>query len=182
MSLYRATPKLLNRIMTGRIPARAFVVGPPTNNMGVVIGEIVGCVTPGSPGVTNHIDGLQFRDQIDPSTGSFTMPAGMSPVTESMPNGFTGPQPTVRCEIRNSSDVHEKGACHAPLTGGAPIFMNRYFEADFPVGVNGGWLNYMVQNGWFAAAGALTNASVPAAVNIDLVSQSVRNGSRTGES
>lgn len=182
MALYRATAKLINRIMTGRIPARAFVVGALTNDMGVVIGEIIGCASPGHKSVTNIIDGLQFRDQIDPSTGAFTMPAGMSPVTESLPNGFTGPQPTVRCEIRNSSDVHEKGSCHAPLAGGAPIFMNRYFEADFPAGVNGGWLSYMVQNGWFASAGALTNASVPAAVNIDLVSQTVRNGSRTGES
>ncbi len=170
MALYRATPKLINRIMTGRIPARAFVVGPPTNNLGVVNGEIVGCVTPGSPSVTNHIDGLKFRDQIDPSTGSFTMPTGMGADTESSPNAFTGAQPRVRCEIQ-SHLIHESGI------GGlapAPIFMNRYFEADFPTGVYAGWLNYLVQNGWFASAGALTNASVPAAVNIDLVAQTQR--------
>lgn len=34
MALYRAIPKLINRIMTGRIPVRAFVVGAPTNSNG----------------------------------------------------------------------------------------------------------------------------------------------------
>lgn len=179
MSLFRATPKLLNRIMTGRIPARAFVVGPPTNELGMPNGQIADNATPGSPGVTNHIDGLKFRDQIDPSTLSFTMPAGMGPVGESSPNGHTGAQPTVRVEIRSASSIIESGGCNAPLPG-SPIFLNRYFEADFPTGTDAGWINYLVQNGWFASAGALTNAGVPAALNVNLPALTSRTGSRTG--
>lgn len=181
MALYRATPKLLNRIMTGRIPARAFVVGPPTNELGVPNGQIADNATPGSPGVTNHIGGLQFTDQIDPSTGSFSMPTGMGPVSESSPNGHTGAQPTVRVEIRSASSIIESGGCNAPLPG-SPIFLNRYFEADFPTGTSAAWIAYLVQNGWFAAAGALTNANVPAALNVNLPALTSRTGSRTGES
>jgi hypothetical protein len=181
MSLYRATPKLLNRIMTGRIPSRAFVVGAPTNNMGVPNGQIADNATPGSPGVTNHIDGLKFRDQIDPSTLSFTMPAGMAPVSESLPHSITGAQPTVRVEIRSASSIIESGGSNAPLPG-SPFFLNRYFEADFPTGTNAGWINYLVQNGWFASAGALTNANVPAALNVNLPALTKSTGSRTGES
>ncbi len=177
MALYRATPKLINRIMSGRVPSRAFVVGAPTNDMGVPNGSIADNATPGSPGVTNHIGGLQFRDQIDPSTGSFSMPTGMGAVTESLPNGHTGAQPTVRCEIQ-APHIHETSL--APLPGG-PIFMNRYFEADFPAGT-ASITNYLVQNGWFAAAGALTNASVPAALNVHLPGMNSRCGSRAGES
>ncbi len=177
MSIYRATPKLINRIMTGRIPARAFVVGAPTDNMGVPNGQIADNATPGSPGATNHIDGLKFRDQIDPSTLSFTMPAGMAPVSESLPHSYTGAQPTVRCEIQ-APHIHETG--QGPLPGGQ-IFMNRYFEADFP-NLTASIRNYLVQNGWFASAGALTNASVPAALNVNLTTVEARSGSRTGES
>lgn len=164
MSLYRATPKLLNRIMSGRVPARAFVVGLAVDN-----------ATPGNPGVTNHIDGLKFRDQIDPATLSFSMPTGMGAVSESLPNGHTGPQPTVRCEIQ-APHIHETG--QGPLPGGQ-IFMNRYFEADFPVGT-ASITSYLVQNGWFSAAGALANASVPAAPNVNLPTVEARSGSRTG--
>ncbi len=180
MALYRATAKLLNRIMSGRIPARAFVVGQPTNSLGVPNGPPYDGATPGSPGVTNHIAGLQFRDQIDPLTGSFTMPTGMAPGGESLPHPHTALQPTVRCEIQ-APHIHELGGNNAPLPGG-PIFMNRYFEADFPTGTNAGWINYLVQNGWFSAAGSLTNASVPAAHNINLPPLTSRTGSRTGES
>lgn len=175
MSLYRATPKLINRIMTGRVPARAFVVGPSTDSLGVPNGQIADIASPGSPGVTNHIDGMKFRDQIDPSTLSFTMPAGMGPVGESSPNGHTGAQPTVRCEIQ-TQHIHETGL--SPLPGGQ-IFLNRYFEADFPTGT-ASITNYLVQNGWFSVAGALTNASVPAALNVNLPTVAARSGSRTG--
>lgn len=175
MALYRATPKLINRIMTGRIPARAFVVGPPTNELGVPNGQIVDNATPGSPGVTNHIDGLKFRDQIDPATLSFSMPTGMGAVSESSPNSQTGAQPTVRCEI-HTPHIHETSL--APLPGGQ-IFMNRYFEADFPNGT-ASITSYLVQNGWFASAGALTNASVPAALNVNLPTVEARSGSRAG--
>lgn len=174
MSLYRATPKLINRIMTGRIPARAFVVGPSTDSLGVPNGQIADNATPGSPGVTNHMDGLRFRDQIDPSTLSFTMPAGMGPVGESSPNGHTGSQPTARCEIQ-TQHIHETG--QGPLPGGQ-VFMNRYFECDFPNGT-ASIKNYLVQNGWFSAAGALANASVPAALNVNLPTVEARSGSRT---
>ena len=175
MALYRATPKLLNRIMTGRVPARAFIVGPSTDSLGVPNGQIADNATPGSPGVTNHIDGLKFRDQIDPSTLSFTMPAGIGPIGESSPNGHTGAQPTVRCEIQ-APHIHETG--QGPLPGGQ-IFMNRYFEADFPIGT-ASITSYLVQNGWFSAAGALTNANVPAALNVNLPTVEARSGSRTG--
>lgn len=164
MALYRATPKLINRIMSGRIPARAFVVNAAVSN-----------ATPGSPDVTNHIAGLQFRDQIDPSTGSFTMPAGMEPISESV-LGFDL-QCRVRCEIQ-APHIHELGGNNAPLPGG-PIFMNRYFEADFPVGT-ASITSYLVQRGWFSAAGSLTNASVPAAINVHLPVMDSRSGSRAG--
>lgn len=173
MALYRATPKLINRIMTGRVPARAFVVGVGDN------GFPADNATPGSPGVTSHIDGLKFRDQIDPSTLSFSMPTGMGPVSESLPNPHTGAQPTVRVEIQNASSISELGGNNAPIPGG-PIFLNRYFEADFPTGTDAGWINYLVQNGWFASAGALTNAGVPAALNVNLPALTSRTGSRTG--
>lgn len=169
MSLYRATPKLINRVMTGRVPARAFVVGIGDN------GTPIDNATPGSPGVTNHIDGLKFRDQIDQSTLSFTMPAGMAAVSESLPHPITGAQPTVRCEIQ-APHIHETG--QGPLPGGQ-IFMNRYFEADFPNGT-ASITRYLVQNGWFSAAGALANASVPAAPNVNLPTVEARSGSRTG--
>ncbi len=172
MALYRATPKLISRIMTGRVPARAFVVGQPTNNMGVPNGAPYDNATPGSPGVTNHIAGLQFRDQIDPSTGSFSMPTGMGPVEESIQG-----QPTVRCEIQ-APHIHELGGNNAPLPGG-PIFMNRYFEADFQ-NLTASITSYLVQNGWFSAAGSLTNASVAAARNTHLPGMESRSGSRTG--
>lgn len=172
MALYRATAKLINRIMTGRVPSRAFVVGIGDN------GVPSDNATPGSSGVTGHIAGLEFRDLINPSTGSFSMPAALAPVGESNPHPHTGPQPTVRCEIQ-APHVHETS--QAPLPGG-PIFMNRYFEADFPTGTNAGWVSYMVVNGWFSAAGSLTNASVPAAHNVNLPALTSRTGSRTGES
>lgn len=164
MSLFRASPKLINRIMTGRVPSRAFIVGLAVDN-----------ATPGSPGVTNHIDGLKFRDQIDPATLSFSMPTGMGAVSESLPNGHAGPQPTVRCEIQ-TEHIHETSL--SPLPGGQ-IFMNRYFEADFPVGT-ASITNYLVLNGWFSAAGALANASVPAALNVNLPTVEARSGSLTG--
>lgn len=150
MSLYRATPKLVNRIMTGRVPARAFVVGLAVDN-----------ATPGSPGVTGHIAGLDLRDLIDPSTRSFSMPTALAPVSDSVPGPFT--QCTVRCEIQ-AHQIGETG--QGPLAG--QIFMNRYFEADFPSGTAPAWINHLVQNGWFSAAGALTDASVPAAFNVNL--------------
>lgn len=166
MSIYRATAKLINRIMTGRVPSRAFVVNAAIDN-----------ATPGSgiPEVTGHISGLVFRDQINPSTGSFSMPAALAPVSDSV-LGFDL-QCTVRCEIQ-APHIHETSL--SPLPGG-PIFMNRYFEADFPVGTTS-ITNYLVQNGWFAAAGSLTNASVPAALNTHLPTMEKRSGSRTGES
>jgi len=71
MSLYRATSKLVNRIMTGCVPVRAFVAGLAIDS-----------ATPGSPGVTGHIAGLDLRDLIDPSTRSFSMPAALSPVSD----------------------------------------------------------------------------------------------------
>jgi len=58
--------------------------------------------------------------------------------------------------------------------------MNRYFEADFPAGTSAGWINYMVQNGWFSSAGSLTNANVPAALNVNLPALTERTGSRAG--
>jgi len=168
MSLYRATSKLVNRIMTGCVPVRAFVAGLAIDS-----------ATPGSPGVTGHIAGLDLRDLIDPSTRSFSMPAALSPVSESVPPPHTGPQPTVRVEIQNASSISELGGNNAPLPGG-PIFMNRYFEADFPAGTSAGWINYMVQNGWFSSAGSLTNANVPAALNVNLPALTERTGSRAG--
>lgn len=172
MSIYRATAKLINRIMTGRIPARAFVVGIGDN------GVPNDNATPGgSAGVTAHIAGFDFRDLIDPSTGSFSMPAALAPVGESLPHPHTGPQPTVRCDI-SASNIGAPGQC--PLTG--QIFMNRYFEADFPTGTAAAWINHLVQNGWFASAGSLTNASVPAAHNVNLPALTKSTGSRTGES
>lgn len=170
MALYRATPKLINRILSGRVPSRAFVVG---NDDGRA--PTAGNATPGSPGVTAHIAGLEFKDLIDPATGSFSMPVALAPVSESIPHGITGPQPTVRCEIQ-APHIHETG--QGPLPGG-PIFMNRYFEADFPTGT-ASVTSYLVQNGWFASAGALTNASVPAAINVHLPAVNDRNGSRAG--
>lgn len=152
MALYRATPKLISRIMTGRVPARALVVGEPAG--------------PGSPGVTNRIAGPQFRDQIDPSTGSFTMPAALAPVEESIQR-----QPTVRCEIQ-ARYIDETG--QGPLAG--DIFMNRYFEADFPPGTAPAWINHLVFNGWFSAVGALTDAGVPAALNVGLPAQTSQTG------
>ncbi|MFH1816649.1 MAG: hypothetical protein ABIK08_04085 [Pseudomonadota bacterium] len=169
MALYRATPKLINRIMTGRVPARAFVVGIGDN------GTPIDGAIPGSPGVTGHIAGLEFKDLIDPSTGSFSMPAALAPVSESLPHPHTGVQPTVRCDIQ-ADKIGAPGSC--PLTG--QIFMNRYFEADFPSGTAAGWINHLVQNGWFAAAGDLTNASVPAAHNVKLPALTRLTGSRAG--
>lgn len=170
MALFRATPKLINRIMTGRVPARAFVAGP--NDQGFAVDS----TTVGSPNLNAHIGGLQFTDLIDPSTGSFSMPAALAPVSESLPNPHTGAQPTVRCEIQ-ADKIGAPDSC--PLKG--HIFMNRYFEADFPVGTAAGWINHLVQNGWFASAGALTNASVPAALNVNLPALTSSTGSRTGE-
>lgn len=164
MALYRATAKLINRIMTGRVPSRAFVVNAAVDN-----------ATPGDSVVTGHISGLVFRDLINPSTGSFSMPAELAPVSDSV-QGFDL-QSTVRCEIQ-APHIHETG--QGPLPGG-PIFMNRYFEANFPTGT-ASVTSYLVQNGWFAAAGSLTNASVPAALNTHLPTMEKRNGSRTGES
>lgn len=169
MSLYRATPKLINRIMTGRVPSRAFVVGIGDN------GTPIDNAIPGSPGVTGHIAGLEFKDLIDPSTGSFSMPAALAPVSESLPHPHTGAQPTVRCDIQ-ADKIGAPGSC--PLTG--QIFMNRYFEADFPTGTSAAWISHLVNNGWFAAAGGLTNASVPAAPNVKLPVASSSTGSRTG--
>lgn len=171
MAIYRATPKLINRIMTGRVPARAFVVGIGDNGVPNDGG------IPGSSGVTAHIAGFDFRDLIDPSTGSFSMPAALAPVSESIPHPHTGPQPTVRCDIQ-ADKIGAPGSC--PLSG--QIFMNRYFEADFPTGTAPAWINHLVINGWFAASGALTNASVPAAPNVKLPVLTSRTGSRTGES
>lgn len=170
MSLYRATSKLVNRIMTGRVPVRAFVAGLAIDN-----------ATPGSPGVTGHIAGLDLRDLIDPSTRSFSMPAALAPVSESVPHPHTGAQPTVRVEIQNASSISELGGNNAPIPGG-PIFMNRYFEADFPAGTSAGWINYLVQNGWFASAGSLADANVPAALNVNLPALTRSTGNRTGES
>lgn len=169
MSIYRATSKLINRIMTGRVPARAFVVGIGDN--GTPIDDAI----PGSPGVTAHIAGLDFKDLIDPSTGSFSMPTALAPASESLPHPHTGPQPTVRCDIQ-ADKIGAPGSC--PLTG--QIFMNRYFEADFPTGTAASWINHLVNNGWFSAAGALTNASVPAAHNVKLPVLTASTGSRTG--
>ncbi len=166
MALYRATAKLINRIMTGRVPSRAFVVNAAVDN-----------ATPGDSVVTGHISGLVFRDLINPSTGSFSMPAELAPVSDSV-LGFDL-QCRVRCEIQ-APHIHELGGNNAPLPGG-PIFMNRYFEADFPAGT-ASITSYLVQNGWFSSAGALTNASVPAALNTHLPGMNNRTGSRTGES
>ena len=166
MPIYRATSKLVNRIMTGRIPVRAFVVSINRDN-----------ATPGDPGVTAHIDGLLLRDLIDPSTLSFSMPSALAPTSESVPGPFTGPQPTVRCEVQ----AHHIGDTGQGVLAGQ-VFMNRYLEADFPSGTNAGWINHLVNNGWFSAAGALTNASVPAALNVNLPALSGRTGSRAGAS
>ncbi|NDP48931.1 MAG: hypothetical protein GZ085_11210 [Sulfuriferula multivorans] len=158
MSLYRATPKLVNRIMTGRVPVRAFVVGFASDN-----------ATPGDPGVTGHISGLDLRDLIDPTTRSFSMPTALAPVSDSV----TGPstQCTVRCEIQ----AHQIGETGQGVLAGQ-IFMNRYFEADFPSGTAPAWINYLVNNGWLSAAGALTNGSVPAALNVNLPALTSRTG------
>lgn len=158
MPTYRATQKLVNRILSGRIPARAFVVGLPVDN-----------ATPGSVGVTGHLDGLEFRDLIDPSTRSFSMPKALAPVSDSVTGHFT--QCTVRCEIQ-AHQIGENG--QGPLAG--QLFMNRYFEADFPSGTAAAWINHLVANGWFATAGALTDASVPAAFNVNLPALTSRTG------
>jgi len=154
MALYRATSKLVNRITTGRIGARAFVVNIDSDN-----------ATPGTPGVTGHIDGLTFRDQIDPSARSFTMPASLAPSGEAF-TGFST-QARVRCEIQDASGISDQGGSGTgPLKG--RIFMNRYFEADFPTGTSAAWIAYLVSNGWFATAGSLVDSNVPAALNVGL--------------
>jgi len=146
MALYRATQKLLNRIMTGRVPSRAFVVAGPVDN-----------ATPGDAGVTGHIAGLDFVDLIDPVNRLFTMPAALAPVSDQTAAGPGGAQCTVRCEVQ----AHQISSV---LKG--QLFMNRYFELDLPTGTDVAFINKMVVDGWIASAGGLTNGSCPAALNV----------------
>lgn len=155
MALYRATQLFLNRIMTGRIPARAaFTASATATESGAV-------------------EGTQFRDLIDPVNRSFDLPATLRTAAESISAyGGVAAQPTVRCTVQ-LGDVGI--AAGLPLRGG-PLFFNRNFELDVPIGDSYATplAAALVNAGLIASAGALVNAGIPAAINTSLAGLPVR--------
>lgn len=142
MALYRATQKLVNHIMAGRL----MVVG------------IAGPATVASPAI---LAGADFRDLVDPVNRTFNLPAPMRPATDSV----AGPpvQPTVRVSI----DLAAVAAAYSVGLRSGPLFFNRNFEGDLPIGDNYATPveRTMVALGLIAPAGGLTDANIPAALN-----------------
>lgn len=153
MALYRATSLFVSRIMTNRIPAKAFVAN--TKNA---------VADPSGPDISGVVGGLAFRDLIDPASLSFSMPTALRPPAEGFAGDAANPaQPTVRVVVGLEMVGMLLGA---GLTGG-PLYMNRNFEFDLPVGDNyaGQIGRVLVAAGLAATAGSLTNAQIPAALN-----------------
>lgn len=157
MALHRTTQLLLNRILTGRVPAAAFFTLSPFKGEG----------TPGDEGISGHVGGMQFRDLIDPVNMTFDLPLTLRTAQESI-DGVVA-QPTVRGVIQ----LGELGiTLGLPLRGG-PLFVNRNFEFDLPLGDNYATMvrNALVGAGLIASAGSLVNAGIPAALNSRLAGQ-----------
>lgn len=162
MALYRATSLFINRIMTGRIPAKAFVAN--TKNDGA---------DPSGPDISAVVEGLALRDQIDPATLSFSMPTALRPPAEGFAGDAANPaQPTVRVVV----GLEMVGMLLGAGLKGGPLYMNRNFEFDLPLGDNYASQigRTLVAAGLAATAGALTNAQIPAALNTRWASVPVR--------
>lgn len=154
MALYRATNLLVNRILTGRIPCKAFVAA--------VKSDIAD--PSGGADVSGVIGGLAFRDLIDLANRTFNLPATLRPPAEAYAADAAGvTQPVVRAAINLDAVSLVFGV---GLRGG-PLYFNRYFECDLANGNNyaARVAAVLVALGLLATAGSLTDAAVPAALN-----------------
>lgn len=154
MALYRATQLLLNRIMSGRVSARAFFT----------LGAAKDQATPGDEGVSGVIEGTALRDLIDMANMTFDLPLTLRTSQESIAaTGGSAAQPTVRIAV--PLDVVGL-VFRLPMRGG-PLFMNRNFELDLPLGDNYASVlsRALVGAGLIATAGSLADAGIPAALN-----------------
>lgn len=162
MALYRATQLFLNRIMTGRVPPRAFFTASGADNL-----------VPGDAGASGAVEGLQFRDLIDPVNRAFDLPIALRGPAESISASGAAPaQPTVRCVVQ----LDMVGMVTGQSLHSDPLFMNRNFELDVPLGDSFATplANALVNAGLIASAGALVNAGIPAALNTRLAGLPVR--------
>lgn len=160
MALFRATQLLMNRILSGRIPPSAFYAWPGSSD------QALG----GDVGTSGALAGVALRELMDPVNIAFDLPPALRGPAESFPSaGLSIPA------VRLAVPLDHVGVAFGLNLRGGPLFMNRYFELDLPLGANYTTVlrPALVSAGAIAPAGGLTNVGVPAALNSRLAGLTV---------